>query len=132
MNDPITDTATNGYRVVHLHNRNDVYHIMRQTILDLVITDETYGFFYNILSLHEEEFNETYKSFAYLVPINMHEANLYLSVDAVSLSHVINFIQTGELEEVIEPNRLTKMVDLATIFGLSHLTSEITNRKTLV
>lgn len=110
----------NAFLLVHVHNRSTVYHMTRQTLLDSIITQDTYCFFYHIVAKSALEFNKMYGSFAYLMWKNTTEANLYLNVDSEALEHIIKYIQTGKIN-VSDNKSIDEIIDLATMFGMSNL-----------
>ena len=123
------DEPANNFKVVHLYNKSDKYHLTRQVLLDSSITQATYCFFYHILDRTIHEFNETYASFACLIERNTVEADLYLNVDSEALSHIIKYIQTGKMDEkqIYNNNHKTvdEMTDLAIMFGMPTLVSKL-------
>jgi hypothetical protein len=126
------DEPMNAFRIVHFHNRSDKYHLTRQVLLDSVLTQNTYCFFYHILTKNINEFNELYGSFAYLVPNdNIIEADLYLNVDPQALTHIIKYIQTGKINgrDIYETDWriIDEIIDLATMFGMPNLVAMLRN-----
>lgn len=119
---PQIDDPSNTFLLVHIHNRSTVYHMTRQTLLDSIITQDTYCFFYHIVAKSATEFNKMYGSFAYLVWKNTIEANLYLNVDSEALEHIIKYIQTGKINvNESKSKSIDDIIDLATMFGMSNL-----------
>src|SRR5437868_11903172 len=95
-----TYEIVNDFKIVHIYNRSEVYHLTRQTLLDSALpipTDEsmtqnTYSFFYHILSKSLHDFNSTYKSFAYMID-KYPEAHLYINVNSLALEYIIDYVQ---------------------------------------
>lgn len=111
----------NTYSVVHVYNRSDTYHLTKQVLMDCAITQDTWCFFYHILSKSIEEFNITYGSFACLIKKRNAEANLYLNVHSMALEYIVRYIQTGKLYPLFnetDPSAVAEVIDLATIFGM--------------
>ncbi|XWV24851.1 hypothetical protein QJ856_gp0932 [Tupanvirus deep ocean] len=128
---PQIDQPMNPYKIVHLYNKSNVYHLTRQVLLDSRLTQDTYCFFYHILAKSMDEFNEMYGSFACLINRSRIEADLYLNVDSESLEHIIKYIQTGKLDakNIYSNNWKTidEIIDLATMFGMPTLVSMMRN-----
>ncbi|XWV26098.1 hypothetical protein QJ857_gp0982 [Tupanvirus soda lake] len=128
---PQIDQPMNPYKIIHLYNKSNVYHLTRQVLLDSRLTQDTYCFFYHILAKNMDEFNEIYGSFACLINRNRAEADLYLNVDSESLEHIIKYIQTGKLDaKNIYSNNwkiIDEIIDLATMFGMPTLVSMMRN-----
>jgi hypothetical protein len=124
---PQIDEPMNSFKVVHLYNKSDIYHLTRQVLLDSTITQNTYCVFYHILTKNLEEFNEIYGSFACLIERNRFEADLYLNVDSKALGYIVRYIQTGKLDGksiyVKEWKTIDEIIDLATMFGMPVLVS---------
>ena len=124
------DIPLNAFDIIHISNRSDIYHLTRQVLIDSVLTQDTYCFFYHILTKTVEEFNQTYGSFAYLVArdkYGKYEADLYLNVDPDALDHIINYIQTTKINitkiKEHNPDTIEEIIDLATMFGMPNLVS---------
>ena len=128
---PQIDEPMNTFRVVHLHNKSAVYHLTRQVLLDSALTQNTYCFFYHILTKNSDEFNEIYGSFACLIGRSRIEADLYLNVHPDSLENIVQYVQTGKLngEDIYSNNweTIDEIIDLATIFGMPTLVSTMRN-----
>ena len=128
---PQIDEPMNSFKVVHLHNKSETYHLTRQVLLDSVLTQYTYCFFYHILAKDPEEFNDIYGSFACLIPQNIIEANLYLNVDSMALEHIIKYIQTSKLNQefiyATDCHNINEIIDLATMFGMPNLVTMLRN-----
>lgn len=126
---PSIDKPMNIFKVVRIMNRNDIYYLMRQVLLDSILIFGNYCFFYDILTKDIDTFNDIYGSFSFIKKKNDFEAHLYLNVDSQALSHIIEYLQTAELDaidiNIIDKKLLQKIVDLATIFGMSSLVSKI-------
>jgi hypothetical protein len=126
---PQIDEPLNKFQIVHLYNQSDVYHLTRQVLLDSVLTQNTYCFFYHILSMDIEEFNEQYSSFACLISRNQIEADLYLNVECVAFKYIIKYIQTYKIDghEIYRENWKTidEIIDLATVFAIPNLITEL-------
>jgi len=129
-----TDTCElNDFRIVHIHNRSDKYHLTRQTLLDSALTiptDEsmtqnTYSFFYHILSKNMDDFNYTYGSFAYGTD-KVDSANIYINVNPIALGYIIDYIQTGNLNAF--SHDVNQVIDLATIFAMPDLVEKLRSR----
>jgi hypothetical protein len=122
----------NSFGIVHIHNKSMVYHLTRQTLLDSALpipTDEsltqnTYSFFYDILSFDPKYFNQNYGSFAYIIPRSAEEADLYLNVNPLALDYIINFVQTEKLS-LVDDREIDQIVDLATIFAMPDLVEQL-------
>jgi len=131
--DTLTETPLNSFGIVHLHNRNDQYHLTRQTLLDSSIdntpddsiSQNTYSFFYHILSKDMQDFNETYKSFAYMTFHHEKEATIYLNVNCKALGYIIDCVQTGNLDVPESKKIASEVIDLATIFAMPNLVANI-------
>ena len=121
----------NPFKIVHVYNQSDKYHLTRQVLLDSSLTQNTYCFFYHILSKDIDEFNKIYGSFACLIARNLIEADLYLNVDVEALHHIIKYIQTSKMsaEDIYSYNWKTidEIIDLATMFGMPILVSNLRN-----
>lgn len=133
---PMIDDPMNMYKVIHLHNNSNVYHLTRQVLLDSLLTQETYCFFYHILSQGTDEFNSMYGSFACIVERNPNdsdisiEADLYLNVNCQALEYIIQYVQTGVVEDSYlddHKNIVAPTIDLATVFGMSKLVASLRN-----
>lgn len=124
---PLIDEPMNAFKIVHIYNKSKTYHLTRQVLLDSVLMQNTYCFFYHILAKNIEEFNQIYGSFACLIDRNMIQADLYLNVDAEALEHIINYIQTtkinGQLIYADNWQTINEIIDLATMFGMPNLVS---------
>ena len=128
------DELLNFFKVVHLSNRSDVYHLTRQVLIDSMITQDTYCFFYHILSKSIDDFNKLYGSFACLIAQSDDEADLYLNVNVSALNYIINYIQTTKIniDRIKSDNEETveEMIDLATMFGMPNLVSILRQSQT--
>lgn len=118
----------NSFKIVHLYNKSDTYHLTRQVLLDSALTQNTYCFFYHILGKPIKDFNTSYGSFSFLISRNTHEnieAELYLNVDSKALAHIVKYIQTGKInihEIYIEDRKnIDEIMDLASMFGMPKL-----------
>ena len=118
----------NDFKIIHIHNQSQTYHLTRQVLLDSVLTQDTYSFFYHILLLDTSIFNEDYGSFACIIDRTSHEADLYLNVNPDALHHIINFIQTGKIDCLSIYNKdnkdkilVNEIFDLATMFAMPNL-----------
>lgn len=127
---PIIEEPTNTFKVVHLFNRNDTYHLTRQILYNSAYTLDTYCLFYQILAKNVDDFNDEYGSFACLIPRNDIEADLYVNVNHYALNFIIEYIQTGKFNRYLTTQRLvnydgnniiSEMIDLATILGMPKL-----------
>jgi len=136
------DDSAYNFRIVHLYNRSDTYHLTRQILLDSSLTQDTYSFFYHILAKSTKEFNEKYGSFAFIIARNQFEADLYLNVDPTALEHIVKYIQTGKINGPAIYSQdwkiVDEIIDLAIMFGIPNLvtimrelqpTEEMINRK---
>jgi hypothetical protein len=122
------DEPLNTFKIVHIHNRSDKYHLTRQILLDAAITQNTYCYFYHILSIDIDEFNEQYASFSWLVMRDANEADLYLNVNKKAFAYIINYIQTDKLESeniTSKTTMLNEVIDLAIMFGMPKLVTEL-------
>lgn len=125
-----SDEPENEFKIVHLHNGSDVYHLTRQVLLDSVLTQDTYCFFYHILTRSDNEFNNMYGSFACLLIRNIYEADLYLNVNSDALYYIIKYIQTNKINDDIigcDDKICCELIDLAIMFGMSNLTAMLRN-----
>jgi hypothetical protein len=124
---PKIDEPTNAFKIVHIYNKSNTYHLTRQVLLDSTLTQNTYCFFYHILAESMNEFNKSYGSFACLIARNNIEADLYLNVDSQALDYIIKYIQTGKIngEAIYAENWKTvdEIIDLAAMFGMPNLVS---------
>lgn len=120
-----TDVILNDFKIIHLHNQSMTYHLTRQVLLDSVLTQDTYSFFYHILLLDADSFNEKYGSFACVIDRTSYEADLYLNVNSAALHHIINFIQTGKIDCIgIYHNHrslVDEIFDLAIMFAIPNV-----------
>jgi hypothetical protein len=127
------DNPTNNFWVIHIHNKTETYHLTRQVLLDSRLEQDTYCFFYHILSKDVKEFNEMYGSFACLVPKynNYAEADLYLNVDSKALECIITYVQTGKISypQIYAGGYgdVNEIIDLATMFAMPNLVSTLRN-----
>jgi hypothetical protein len=127
------ENVVNDFGVVHIYNKSCVYHLTKQTLLDSSLTipnDEsmtqnTYSFFYHILSKDLQSFNEIYGSFAYMTVLRSMEATLYLNVNSKALEYIVDYIQTGKLDPPSNTKSAEEIVDLATIFAMPDLVEKI-------
>ena len=113
------------YGIVHIHNKNDMYHLTRQILLDTGIYDPA-CFFYKILTVAPSEFNKTYSSFAFLIERSSIEADVYLNVDSKSLETIINYAETGK---ILGTFNLVELENLARMLGLTRLVEKISKLK---
>lgn len=123
-----SNSELNTFEIVHIHNCSKQYHLTRQTLIDSSIIQNTHTFFYHILSLFVDEFNEQYTSFAYLSVRSNAEADIYLNVDEQALDYIIRYIQTNKIDLIkIHKNSelFNEVNDLASIFGMSYLVERI-------
>lgn len=128
---PQIDEPLNTFRVVHLHNKSNIFHLTRQVLLDSVLTQNTYCFFYHILAKNSDEFNDIYGSFACLISRNQIEADLYLNVHSDAFMYIIEYIQTSKLngKSIYSKNwkNIDEIIDLATMFGMPILVTSMRN-----
>lgn len=123
---PQIDEPLNSFLVVHVHNKSMIYHLTRQVLLDSTITQNTYCFFYHILAKNVNDFNEIYGSFACIIPNMITEADLYLNVNSDALEYIVQYIQTGKIDdENINQSIINEIIDLATMFGMPLLVSQM-------
>lgn len=145
-----TDEPKNKFWIVHVHNKSEIYHLTRQVLLDSRLEQDTYCFFYHILSKDINEFNEMYGSFACLIPkyhnydyegtnlscllpkYHIYEAaDLYLNVNSNALECIIKYVQTGKIDysEVCASGwkNVEEIIDLATMFAMPNLVSLLRN-----
>ena len=122
---------TNSFAVVHLHNRNCVYHLTRRVLIDSELTQNKYSIFKHVITMNVNEFNNTYGSFACLLDRSVREADLYLNVDPEAIDHIIQYMQSGRISRkiVYEDNTkiINKIINLATMFGMPSLVSAMKN-----
>ena len=117
-------------QIIHVMNRNDTFHLTRQTILDssCVVEDasfsqEIYTLFYHAISLEPHEFNSKYKSFAYIKHKGP-EAKLYLNAEIIPFQMIMEYIQTKRIDErklIFDSDLTTRLIDLADVLGMTHL-----------
>ena len=128
---PQIDEPANSFKVVHLCNQSKTYHLTRQVLLDSALTQDTYCFFYHILTMTIDEFNSMYESSACLIERSMIEADIYLNVDDDALSHIVKYVQTGKIDGKSLYNKnwktIDKIIDLATMFGMPRLVTDLRN-----
>lgn len=124
---PQINEIYNPWMIIHIYNRSNVYHLTRQVLLDSSITQNTYCFFYHILSKSVDDFNETYGSFAFILSKSDVEADLYLNVDIIALTDIIKYIQTGKIcnKNIYYENLelVKQIIDLSSMFGMPVLVS---------
>lgn len=132
------DDPTNGYLVVHLHNKGQKFHLTRQALLDTGLTHK-FNFFYNILAKTCEEFNSMYGNFACLIERTQYEADVYMNVSLFALPFTIEYIQKDSIdfyshhfyEQKSMPSKdgpntfFSDILDLATMLGLPLLVEKI-------
>ena len=123
--------ACNSYLIVHIYNRSNVYHLTKQVLMDSYLTQNTYCFFYHILTVKLTDFNKMYGAFACLIEQNLFEANLYLNVNMDALEYIVNYIQTGKINEKYfkNQNMIDETIDLSIIFGMPKLVAILRNFK---
>jgi len=128
---PQIDEPTCTFKIVHLNNRSDTYHLTRQVLLDATLTQSTYCFFYHILAMDMDDFNKMYGSFACLIARSEIEADIYLNVDPEALNYIIKYVQTNKINgaQIYSHNWkiIDEMIDLATMFGMPNLVSMLRN-----
>ncbi|AKI80051.1 hypothetical protein QJ850_gp648 [Acanthamoeba polyphaga mimivirus] len=119
----------NNLDIIHIHNKNNTYHLTKQILLDSMVPNNVHCFFYHILTKNSEEFNKMYGSYARLIARNMEEADLYLNVDNDAFNHIINYIQTSKIngEKIYNENwkKIDDIIDLATILGMGNLVTTL-------
>lgn len=115
----------NDFKIIHVHNQSQTYHLTRQVLLDSVLTQDTYSFFYHILLLDTSVFNDNYGSFACIIDRTSYEAHLYLNVNPDALCHIINFVQTSKIDclSIYEKDKtiVNEIFDLAIMFAMPNL-----------
>jgi hypothetical protein len=128
---PDVSVILNDFKIIHLRNQSKTYHLTRQVLLDSVLTQDTYSFFYHILLLDTDSFNEKYGSFACVIDRTSYEADLYLNVNSDALYYIINFIQTGKIDcmDVYQNHRklVDEIFDLAIMFAIPNLVDNFKN-----
>lgn len=121
------DEPLNLFNVIHIYNKTYVYHITRQILLNSIVRQETDCFFYHILSMNINDFNQLYGSIGCIITRSELEADLYLNANPDALEHVIKYIQTSDLDirSIYSQNWKTigEILDLATVFGMPKLVS---------
>lgn len=125
---PQIDAPMNTFKVVHFSNKSSKYHLTRQVLLDSVLTDNPYCFFYHVLAKNTDEFNEMYGLFACLIPRNQSEAEIFLNVNADALNYIIDYVQTGKIPidtSKNNPDMIHDLIDLATMFGMPSLVAHV-------
>lgn len=132
-----TNEYLNPYKIVHIHNKSNTYHLTRQMLLDsamqISLTQNTYSFFYHILSKDTSDFNNTYGSFAYIdsnldsdSSTRTYHANLYVNVDATALDCIIEYVQKRTINKKINTfDDINQLVDLATMFAMPDLVEQL-------
>ncbi|AGC02046.1 hypothetical protein H012_gp413 [Acanthamoeba polyphaga moumouvirus] len=124
---PQIERNMNPFKIIHVYNKTKIYHLTRQVLLDSIITQNTYCFFYHILTKEPNEFNKLYDSFACLIERNMSEADLYVNLHEEAFDHIVNYIQTSKIDgqKIYADNwkKIDEIIDLATILGMSKLVS---------
>lgn len=124
---PNMEEPINEFRIVHIYNKSNIYHLTRQVLLDSALTQDTYCFFYHILAKNIYEFNDIYGSFACLFSRTIYEADLYLNAESDALEHIIKYVQTGKIDgEKIYLHSwklIDEIIDLASMFGMPNLVS---------
>ncbi|AEQ60506.1 hypothetical protein [Acanthamoeba polyphaga mimivirus] len=119
----------NDLEIIHIHNKNNTYHLTKQILLDSMVPNNVHCFFYHILTKNSEEFNKIYGSYARLIVRNIEEADLYLNVDNDAFNHIINYIQTSKIngEKIYNENwkKIDDIIDLATILGMGNLVTTL-------
>lgn len=128
---PQIDEPLNTFKIIHLHNKSTTFHLTRQILLDSVLNQNPYCFFYHILAKNVDDFNDIYGSFACIIERSHIEADIYLNVNADALEHIIKYIQTSKLDirSIYTHNwkTINEIVDLATMFGMPDLVSTMRN-----
>lgn len=127
--DQDTYNELNSFKIIHIYNQSNTYHLTRQILINSAIILDTYSFFYHILSMDIDVFNEQYCSFAYLTTKNLDEAILYINVNPEALSYIINFIQTNKIKNMTQDYFFDEIIDLATMFAMPNLIEIIENIK---
>jgi hypothetical protein len=114
------------FEIVHVFNKSDKYHLTRKTLLR-----EKECFFSDILTLSISEFNFMYGSFAFLIYKSQIEANLYLNVNSRALDHIIQYVQTGQINSQsiyqTNPKLIDDMIDLAITFTMTNFATTLRN-----
>lgn len=126
---PNVDQPINGFKIVHIYNMSDVFHLTRQVLLDTKLIQESDCFFYEILTRETDDFNDLYH-FSCLIARNYIEADLYLNVDREALNYIISYIQTNSIDiQVIYTNSklFSKIIDLSSMFVMPTLVSMLKN-----
>ncbi len=130
----------NNYSIVHIYNRSNVYHLTRQVLLDSAfqiptdesMTQNTYSFFYHILSKDADDFNDTYSSFAYIDTINSnkpYQPDLYMNVDSVAFDCIVEYVQTRKInKKIVNLDDINQIIDLSTIFAMPDLVNQLRNK----
>uniref|UniRef100_A0A6C0C8N0 BTB domain-containing protein n=1 Tax=viral metagenome TaxID=1070528 RepID=A0A6C0C8N0_9ZZZZ len=125
------NVVLNDFKIIHLHNQSNTYHLTRQVLMDSALTQDTFSFFYHILLLDTDSFNEKYGSFACVIDRTSYEADLYLNVNSDALYHIINFIQTGKIDcmDIYLTRRklVDEIFDLAIMFAIPTLVDNFRN-----
>lgn len=115
--------------VVHIHNRERVYHLIRNVLRES--TELNNGFFFNdALELPYGEFNNKYSKLCYMAPqTSIDDVTIYVNFDLEIFDHIINYVQNKELNlvEIYRKNYQTinDIDQLATVFQFTNLQSEI-------
>lgn len=124
----------NPYRIVHIYNKSNIYHLTRQMLLDssmqISLAQNTYSFFYHILSKGSDDFNDTYGSFAYIdcptKSTKSYHVDLYMNVDTTALDYIIEYIQKRTINKKISKmDDINQLIDLATMFGMPDLVEQL-------
>lgn len=124
--DTLESNENKTYGIIHIHNKNDMYHLTKQCLVDSSITQCTFCFFYQIISLDIDEFNSKYGSFALMIHRNEIETDLYLNVNSNALSYLIEYIQTNKFNyDNLSKGELVEIMDLAILFGMANFVEQI-------
>src|SRR5579872_5825294 len=121
----------NSYELIHIFNGNDTYYLTATTIIESALIQNKPTFFYHVLRLDLDQFNNIYGSFAYLKPDREDNriAYLYLSVDPVALAHIIRYIQLDHIDgtEIYRNNYkdIAHFIHLAGLFDMPMLMNEL-------
>lgn len=123
------DEPINDFIVVHIYNMSETYHLTKQILLDARLIQKSDCFFYQILTREMEEFNSLY-SFSCLIARSNIEADLYLNVDKEAFGHIVEYIQTNQIDvaAIYTNSKLFyKVMDLASMFVMPTLVSILKN-----
>lgn len=117
------------FKIYHIYNKTDIYHLTKQTLIETGVIYGDYNFFFHIVHMDTEEFNDKYGSFACMLQKNMDESNIFMNIHAKAFSYIVNYIQTNKIDddEIRQKNKkvVDEIIDLATMLGLPVLVTKL-------